>query len=194
GDEFPIAENFKKVAQQGTKAAGFAFSISLSKMSGGEKDEEYNELLLVVQKVAYAEEMNEVEKAFKEVSQVTMKSRNPEYIQNYLKEWKKDADDNYDMILKEISWKSGPFTFDYWMKMLQIGDIIANAYKRPLYFFLLQISLTFLQYYYPFNQNKALAITFVNQNHYVAMVLKPGTPAPPIVNQWIQFPTLAAVR
>ncbi|CAG8664125.1 19474_t:CDS:2 [Cetraspora pellucida] len=56
-----------------------------------DSDEEYNEFLLTVQKVAYAEEMNEVEKAFKEVSQTIMKSRDPEYIQNYLEEWKKDT-------------------------------------------------------------------------------------------------------
>ncbi|CAG8704160.1 2345_t:CDS:2, partial [Racocetra fulgida] len=37
GDEFPTAENFKEVAQQGAKAAGFAFSVSSSKMSGGGK-------------------------------------------------------------------------------------------------------------------------------------------------------------
>ncbi|CAG8838523.1 497_t:CDS:2, partial [Cetraspora pellucida] len=29
----------------------------------------------------------------------------------------------------------------------------------------------------------SLAIAFVNQNHYVAMVLKPGAPVPPIVNR-----------
>ncbi|CAG8812525.1 21135_t:CDS:2, partial [Cetraspora pellucida] len=57
-----------------------------------DSDEEYNELLLAVQKVVYAEEMNKVEKAFKEISQVTMKSKDPEYIQNYLEEWKKDAE------------------------------------------------------------------------------------------------------
>ncbi|CAG8670583.1 1937_t:CDS:2 [Dentiscutata erythropus] len=43
-------------------------------------------------KVAHAEETNKVEKAFKEVSQATMKIRDPEYIQNYLEEWKKDAE------------------------------------------------------------------------------------------------------
>ncbi|CAG8540275.1 8787_t:CDS:1 [Cetraspora pellucida] len=104
------------------------------------------------------------------------------------------ANDDYDMILKEISWKSGPCTFDHWMKMPQMDDVIANAYKRPLYFFSLQISLTFLPYHHPLNRNEALAIAFVNQNHYVTMVLKPGAPVPPIVNRWTQFPTLAAAR
>ncbi|CAG8670563.1 1936_t:CDS:10 [Dentiscutata erythropus] len=66
--------------------------------------------------------------------------------------------------------------------MPQMGDVIANAYKRPLYFFSLQISLTFLPYHHPLNRNEALAITYINQNHYVAMVLKPGAPVPPIVN------------
>ncbi|CAG8746800.1 5061_t:CDS:2, partial [Gigaspora rosea] len=52
----------------------------------------YNDLLLSIQKVAYAEEMNEVEKAFNEVNKVAMKSRDPKYIQNYFEEWKKDAE------------------------------------------------------------------------------------------------------
>ncbi|CAG8785275.1 20047_t:CDS:2, partial [Dentiscutata erythropus] len=57
-----------------------------------DSDEDYNELLLSIQKVAYAEEMNEVEKAFNEVNKVAMKSRNPKYIKNYFEEWKKDAE------------------------------------------------------------------------------------------------------
>ncbi|CAG8477490.1 4202_t:CDS:2, partial [Gigaspora rosea] len=68
------------------------------------------------------------------------------------------ANDDYDTILKEIPWESGPCTFDHWMKMPQMDDVIANAYKRPLYFFSLQISLTFLPYHHPLNRNEALAI------------------------------------
>ncbi|CAG8816741.1 28821_t:CDS:1 [Dentiscutata erythropus] len=45
------------------------------------------------------------------------------------------ANDDYDMIIKEISWENGPCIFEYWMKMPQIGDVIANTYQRPLYFF-----------------------------------------------------------
>ncbi|CAG8522519.1 19154_t:CDS:2 [Dentiscutata erythropus] len=37
GDEFPTVESFKEAAQEGAKAAGFAFSVSLSKVFGGEK-------------------------------------------------------------------------------------------------------------------------------------------------------------
>ncbi|CAG8802787.1 10911_t:CDS:2, partial [Gigaspora rosea] len=37
GDEFPLVESFKEAAQQDAKAAGFAFSVSLSKVSGGGK-------------------------------------------------------------------------------------------------------------------------------------------------------------
>ncbi|CAG8522498.1 19153_t:CDS:2 [Dentiscutata erythropus] len=65
-----------------------------------------------------------------------------------------------------------------------LSDVIANTYQRPLYFFSLQISLTFLPYHHPLNQNEALAMAFVNENHYVALVLRPGTPVPPIVNRW----------
>ncbi|CAG8465614.1 2099_t:CDS:2, partial [Dentiscutata heterogama] len=54
-------------------------------------DENYNELLLSIQKVAYAEKMNEVEKAFNEVNKAAMKSRDPKYIQTYFEEWKNDA-------------------------------------------------------------------------------------------------------
>ncbi|CAG8525843.1 11928_t:CDS:2 [Gigaspora margarita] len=82
----------------------------------------------------------------------------------------------------------------YQTLMPQIGDVIANTYQRLLYFFSLQISLTFLPHHHPLNRNEALAIAIVNNNHYVAITLKPGAPVPPIVNQWTQFATLAAAR
>ncbi|CAG8732243.1 28528_t:CDS:2 [Dentiscutata erythropus] len=104
------------------------------------------------------------------------------------------ANNDYEIILKEISWIDGPCTFEHWMRMPQVGDVITNAYQRPLYFFSLQISLTFLPHHHPLNRNKALAIAIVNNNHYVAITLKPGAPVPPIVNQWTQFATPAATR
>ncbi|CAG8614803.1 14312_t:CDS:2 [Dentiscutata heterogama] len=70
------------------------------------------------------------------------------------------SNNDYDMIVKEISWESGPCTFEHWMRMPQI----------------------------------ALAMAFVNENHYVALVLRPGTPVLPIVNRWSQFATLATIR
>ncbi|RIB14178.1 hypothetical protein C2G38_2195832 [Gigaspora rosea] len=78
--------------------------------------------------------------------------------------------------------------------MPQIGDVIANTYQRPVYFFLLQINLTFLPHHHPLNRNEALTLAFINNNHYVAMVLRPGTPVSPIINRWTQFATLAAIR
>ncbi|RIB25109.1 hypothetical protein C2G38_2278557, partial [Gigaspora rosea] len=73
--------------------------------------------------------------------------------------------------------------------MPQIGDVIANTYQRPVYFFL---NLTFLPYHHLLNRNEALTLAFINNNHYVAMVLRPGTPVPPIINCWTQFASLAA--
>ncbi|CAG8755954.1 20552_t:CDS:2, partial [Dentiscutata erythropus] len=67
----------------------------------------------------------------------------------------------------------GPCIFKHWMRMPQMGDVIANVYQRPLYFFLLQINFTFLPYYQLLNQNEALAIAIVNNNYYVAIILKP---------------------
>ncbi|CAG8621869.1 11703_t:CDS:2 [Gigaspora rosea] len=64
GSEFLTVESLKEAAQQGAKVAGFAFSVSLSKLSHSKK----------VQKVAYAKEMNIVEEAFGE--------RNGKRIQN----------------------------------------------------------------------------------------------------------------
>ncbi|CAG8751206.1 4218_t:CDS:1, partial [Dentiscutata heterogama] len=37
GNEFSTVESFKKTVQQDAKVAGFAFSVSLSKVSGGKK-------------------------------------------------------------------------------------------------------------------------------------------------------------
>ncbi|CAG8766277.1 873_t:CDS:2 [Cetraspora pellucida] len=78
--------------------------------------------------------------------------------------------------------------------MPQMGDVIANAYQRPLYFFSLQINLTFFLHHYSLNRNEVLAIAFINNNHYVAITLKPGAPVPPIVNRWTQFATLTMIR
>ncbi|CAG8615169.1 22756_t:CDS:2 [Dentiscutata erythropus] len=104
------------------------------------------------------------------------------------------ANDDYDVIKKEITWESGPCTFEHWMKMPQMGHVIANTYQRPLYFFSLQISLTFLPYHHSLNRNEALAIVFINNNHYVPIVLRASAPVPPIVNRWTQFATSAAIH
>ncbi|CAG8720524.1 10116_t:CDS:2, partial [Dentiscutata heterogama] len=48
--------------------------------------DDYNKLLLLIQKVAYAEEMSIVEKAFDKVKEATMKSRDPNYILAYFEE------------------------------------------------------------------------------------------------------------
>ncbi|CAG8609749.1 20591_t:CDS:2 [Dentiscutata erythropus] len=59
--------------------------------------------------------------------------------------------------------------------MPQIENIIVNTYQRALYFSL-QVNFTFLLHHQLLNQNKALAIAFVNNNYYVAITLKPGAP------------------
>ncbi|CAG8679847.1 7668_t:CDS:2 [Cetraspora pellucida] len=105
-----------------------------------------------------------------------------------------NSNDDYETIMKEISWANGPCTFEHWMRMLQMGDVIANVYQRPLYFFSLQINFTFLPYHHPLNRNEALAIAFVNNNHYVAITLKPDAPVLSIVNRWTQFATSTAIR
>ncbi|CAG8786515.1 17735_t:CDS:1, partial [Racocetra persica] len=46
--------------------------------------------------------------------------------------------------------------------------------------------LTFFPYHHPLNQNEALAIAFINNNHYVVLVLRPDTPVLLIVNRWSQ--------
>ncbi|CAG8531672.1 8867_t:CDS:2 [Cetraspora pellucida] len=92
------------------------------------------------------------------------------------------ANNDYETIIKEIAWVNGPCTFEYWMRMLQMGDVIANTYQRLLYFFSSQINLIFLSHHQPLNRNGALAIAFINNNHYVALVLKSDAPVPLIIN------------
>ncbi|CAG8731254.1 4376_t:CDS:2 [Dentiscutata heterogama] len=99
------------------------------------------------------------------------------------------TNDDYETIIREISWIDSPCIFEHWMRMPQMGNVIANTYQRLLYFFSLQINLTFLPHYQPLNWNKALAIAIVNNNHYVTITLKPGAPIPPIINRWSQFAT-----
>ncbi|CAG8811813.1 10466_t:CDS:2, partial [Cetraspora pellucida] len=57
-----------------------------------DSDDDNEKLLLSIQKVAYAEKMSIVKEAFEEVKQAVMKSRDPNYIQNYFEEWKKDSE------------------------------------------------------------------------------------------------------
>ncbi|RIB02278.1 hypothetical protein C2G38_2228256 [Gigaspora rosea] len=77
GCEFLTAEKFKKAAQQGAKALGFAFSISLLKLARVEKEEVFvsdrnlalqkaaNNVFLAAKKmVAYSGKISEVEKVF----------------------------------------------------------------------------------------------------------------------------------
>ncbi|CAG8497552.1 25207_t:CDS:2 [Cetraspora pellucida] len=57
-----------------------------------DSDDDYEKLLLSIQKVAYAEEISIVEEAFEKIKQAAMKNRDFNYIQNYFEEWKKDSE------------------------------------------------------------------------------------------------------
>ncbi|CAG8542967.1 23481_t:CDS:2 [Gigaspora rosea] len=242
GCEFLTAEKFKKAAQQGAKALGFAFSISLLKLARVEK--EGCTSFVTLQCVAYSGKISEVEKVFSEAIkaassleqvfsyidrtfcqyklqtngalELNIASADPfilndKRFNNYLKKFlivylrwylnyvsvpllsssslsvdmtvilaakenfvpkallhvvskeqpifikrdlllnmNKDSNCEYralavslerseskwsEKINKEISWKDGPCAFEYWIRMPQMEDIIANTYQKLLYFF-----------------------------------------------------------
>ncbi|RIB09920.1 hypothetical protein C2G38_2043923 [Gigaspora rosea] len=53
------------------------------------------------------------------------------------------ANEDYETIIKEISWVDGSCTFEHWIRMLQMGDVIANATKGYCTFFRYKLILSF---------------------------------------------------
>ncbi|KAL7221829.1 hypothetical protein ACSBR1_023717 [Camellia fascicularis] len=79
---------------------------------------------------------------------------------------------------------------DRWMTMLDMGHLISSFYQVVLVHLSMQQCLTFL----PLRSiptsvasRKEICIGFVNNNHFVQLILEPGHPIPPIATNWRRY-------
>ncbi|KAF5200369.1 hypothetical protein FRX31_010045 [Thalictrum thalictroides] len=95
--------------------------------------------------------------------------------------------------LDHLVTEESPVGKSYWMRMLQLGDGIANAYQRPVHFYSSTgSSLTFLPSFSLPNDNLPICFAFVDGNHFIALKLQENAPAAPVVGYWRRFATTQA--
>ncbi|XP_028077088.1 uncharacterized protein LOC114279098 [Camellia sinensis] len=80
--------------------------------------------------------------------------------------------------------------YSHWMTMPDMGHLVASCYNLVLYHLSLQQCLTFLPLRtvpVPQLDRREIAIAFVNENHFVQVLLQPGHPVPPIATNWRKY-------
>ena len=106
--------------------------------------------------------------------------------------WYKDNNyiTNLPSVLKRIKVdSSGPCVTSNWMSMPTAGDLIANTFKAPVFFWSTSYSQTFFPHFFPPNDNPPIFIAFLSSfRHFV--VVEPQNPflfpAPQVLKQWRQ--------
>ena len=106
--------------------------------------------------------------------------------------WYKDNNyiTNLPSVLKRIKVdSSGPCVMSNWMSMPTAGDLIANTFKAPVFFWSTSYSQTFFPHFFPPNDNPPIFIAFLSSfRHFV--VVEPQNPflfpAPQVLKQWLQ--------
>ena len=107
-------------------------------------------------------------------------------------QWYKDQGyiDNISSVLNRIQCESsGPCRVANWMSMPTAGDLIANTFKCPVFFWSPSFSQTFFPHFCPPNDNPPVFIAFLAPfKHFV--VVEPKNPdlfpAPQVLRQWRQ--------
>ncbi|XP_028117454.1 uncharacterized protein LOC114315086 [Camellia sinensis] len=77
--------------------------------------------------------------------------------------------------------------YTHWMTIPDMGHLVASCYNLVLYHLSLQQCLTFLPLRtvpVPQLDRREIAIAFVNENHFVQVLLQPDHPVPPIATDW----------
>ena len=79
--------------------------------------------------------------------------------------------------------------------MPTLGDVIANAFERPVFFFSEIWSQTFFPHFCPPNENPPIFFGFANQ-HFLPLVLSSSDefPAPTLLNDWALKATVDALK
>ncbi|GMQ07218.1 hypothetical protein CsSME_00051503 [Camellia sinensis var. sinensis] len=85
---------------------------------------------------------------------------------------------------------------DRWMTMPDMGHLISSFYQVVLVHLSMQQCLTFLllkSIPTSVASRKEICIGFVNNNHFVQLILEPGHPIPPIATNWRRYHDPCAV-
>ena len=90
--------------------------------------------------------------------------------------------------MKRIHFQSkGPCPKSHWMSMPSTGDLMANAFQTPVFFWSPSYSQTFFPHFCPPNDNPPISFAFLpSLSHFVVVELKNpfNFPAPRVLNQW----------
>ena len=106
--------------------------------------------------------------------------------------WYKDHSyiDNISSVLNRIKFESsGPCHIGNWMSMPTCGDLIANTFKSPVFFWSTSFSQSFFPHFCPPNDNPPIFLAFISPfKHFVAVEPKNPAlfPAPQVLKQWRQ--------
>ena len=103
-----------------------------------------------------------------------------------------DSDDQWTRVYNSLNFfalnRGAPI--EHWMTMPNIGLLIASKFNVILHVLSAAQSFTYLPLRSappPSYQHVAIAIGYVNNNHYVQVALTDGYPMPPIMPQWVHF-------
>ena len=83
--------------------------------------------------------------------------------------------------------KEGPCSKAHWMKMSTIGDLLANAFETPVFFWSTSYSQTFFPHFIPPNDNPPIFLAFLSPlSHFDAFELKDTLhfPSPQVLRKW----------
>ena len=91
---------------------------------------------------------------------------------------------NIDSVLERLTAPSGRVGISKWMSMPSMGDVMANAFETPVFFFSPSWSQTFFPYFSPPNNNPPIFLALVD-DHFVPLVLQDTAlfPAPQLLHK-----------
>ncbi|KAH9808941.1 hypothetical protein DFH28DRAFT_841907, partial [Melampsora americana] len=94
-------------------------------------------------------------------------------------------DHSFEKFKKLLKNTKSPAGKEYWMTFPAHAEILANAYKRPVFLFSTSQPLTFFPTLHPPNKNKPIFICLLNAlDHFISVDLSSDFPAPPLYDPW----------
>ena len=92
-------------------------------------------------------------------------------------------------LIQRLTCNTSPAPFSKWMQFPDMGDLIANTYSRPVFFFSLAQNLTFFPFSCSPNNNPPICLCFWSQTaHFVGLSMKEGIfPVGKLVSHWKNY-------
>ncbi|KAK8938518.1 hypothetical protein KSP39_PZI011074 [Platanthera zijinensis] len=91
-------------------------------------------------------------------------------------------------LLLSLDCTSVPAPLDKWMTMPDMGLVIASCYNVAVVHYSKFQSFTFLPLHTaPPTSRKTIFIGFVNNNHYIHLLMRDGCPLPPVISMWTRY-------